>query len=166
MLQRSALLVFTAAIALAVPHSASAQSRQATAAGLWQHAEDGKPLGWFRIIEQGGVYQGQIVKMFPKGQEDPASFRCTKCKGAQKDAPVLGITFIKGMRRNGLRYEDGTILDPRDGSEYRAKMEVSPDNKQLTVRGYVGVSLFGMSQVWHRLPDEALGAAPQNRRRK
>ena len=56
-----------------------------------------------------------VVKIFPKpGGEDRQQWRCTECEGKQKNAPVLGLTFIKGMRRNGLAYENGTILDPRD----------------------------------------------------
>jgi hypothetical protein len=104
------------------------------------------------------VYEGRIVKIFPKPGEDPSQLRCTKCEGEQKNAPVLGITFIRDMRRNGLTYENGTILDPRDGSVYKARMELSPDGKQLTVRGYLGISLFGQSQVWRRLPDNAFEA--------
>ena len=69
----------------------------------------------------------------------------------------MGLTLIKGMRRNGLSYENGTVRDPRDGSVYRASMTVSPDGKKLEMRGYVGISLFGRSQVWNRLPDNALG---------
>jgi uncharacterized protein (DUF2147 family) len=116
----------------------------------------GKPEAWFRIVECNGVYEGQIVTIFPKPGEDPSQWRCTKCEGEQKNVPVVGITFIKNMRRNGLVYENGTILDPRDGSVYSARMELSPDGNQLTVRGYLGISLFGKSEVWRRLPDNAL----------
>ena len=76
---------------------------------------------------------------------------------------MLGLALIKGMRRNGYSYENGTIMDPRDGSVYRALMRLSPDGNKLEVRGYLGISLFGRSQTWNRLPDNALssqGARP------
>jgi uncharacterized protein (DUF2147 family) len=135
------------------------RAAEPTAAGLWEKRDDsGKPEGWFRTADRNGAYEGQIVKMFPKPGQDPASWRCTKCEGEQKDAPVLGITFIKGMKRQGLAYEDGKILDPRDGSTYSARMDLSPDGRQLSVRGYLGISLLGRTEVWSRLPENALKA--------
>jgi uncharacterized protein (DUF2147 family) len=140
------------------------RAAEPTAAGLWEQVDDnsGKPESWFKITERNGVYVGNLVKIFFKPGEDE-NWVCDRCEGAEKGAPVLGLALIKGMRRNGDSYENGTIMDPRDGSVYRALMRLSPDGNKLEVRGYLGISLFGRSQTWNRLPDNALssqGARP------
>jgi uncharacterized protein (DUF2147 family) len=138
-----------------------------SAAGLWQQFDDasGKTQGWFLIAERDGVYEGAIAKMFMEPGEDPNPI-CNRCEGDQKNAPYLGLTFIKGMKRNGMNYQDGTILDPRNGNVYRAIMTLSPDGQTLTVRGYLGIQLLGQNQIWKRLPDSALAELDPSMRLK
>src|SRR5262245_19175565 len=137
--------------------SLPARAAEPSAVGLWEQVDDKtrQPESWFRIAERNGVYEGNIVKIFFKPGEDP-NWVCDKCEGDERDKPVLGLALIKGMQRSGLAYENGTIMDPRDGSVYRAKMKISPDGQTLDVRGYLLVDILGRTQTWNRLPDNAL----------
>jgi uncharacterized protein (DUF2147 family) len=158
----SSLMLMMVSAAVSVGASViSVRAAEPSAVGLWEQVDEksGKPESWFKITERNGVYVGNIVKIFFKPGEDE-NWVCDKCEGDERGKPVLGLALIKGMQRKGLEYENGTIMDPRDGSVYSALMKISPDGQKLEVRGFLGISFLGRSQMWNRLPDNALAPAP------
>jgi uncharacterized protein (DUF2147 family) len=140
--------LFAVATALAAP---LAWAQDASPVGLWKTIDDtsGKPSALIRITENNGELQGKIEKLFRTADEDQSP-KCTLCKDARKDQPIVGMTIVSGLKKDGDEYTGGEILDPKNGKVYKSKLAVQEGGKKLEVRGYVGVPMFGRSQVWLR----------------
>lgn len=119
--------------------------------GLWKNIDDvtGKPKALIRITENAGQLQGTIEKLFraPEEEQNP---RCEKCEGTFKDQPIIGMTILSGLKKDGDEYSGGQILDPANGKVYKSKLSVIEDGKKLHVRGYIGVPMLGRTQTWVR----------------
>jgi uncharacterized protein (DUF2147 family) len=144
-----ALLLIIAAVSPAAAGQATLTAP--TASGVWQQADDdGKVGAWVTISEEEGAYVGRLSRLFLDPGDDPNPI-CTECPGDKRNQPLLGLVFIEQMKQSGLDYDGGTILDPGTGNTYHASMHLSPDGTKLTVRGYLGLSIFGRSQIWNRV---------------
>jgi hypothetical protein len=126
-----------------------------TVAGVWQQIDPGTGAigGLISFREDNGQWEGYIVKMYPK-PGDPADPVCSRCSGDRKEQPILGLRLVQNAKRNGLVYEGGSILDPRNGTEYNVVLTLSPDGQTLIVRGYLGIPLLGQDQEWKRLSED------------
>ena len=139
-------LVLAAMLPLLAPPALHAQ---ASPAGLWQAISDvdGKPNAVIEIREVDGEFVGTVAALF--SASDSAAV-CDQCSGERRGQRVLGIRMIWGMRPDGDEWSGGSILDPESGKIYRARMHLEDGGKRLVVRGYVGLPMFGRSQVWVR----------------
>lgn len=120
-----------------------------TVIGKWKTIDDetGKEKGIVEIFEHKGKIYGKIIEIF---EQDKKHLKCEKCLGEDKGKPILGLTIIKGLVKNGETYDSGKIVDPKNGKSYHCKITLDGKDK-LTVRGYIGITLFGRSQTWIRL---------------
>jgi len=116
--------------------------------GLWQSFDDaGKPTGYIRITEQAGVIKGVVERGLPTDTEDKL---CTACKSERKNQRMIGMEILWNLHKDGDNYVGGEILDPFSGNIYSVKLSLLDGGAKLKVRGYLGVSLFGRTQIWKR----------------
>jgi len=118
--------------------------------GLWQTLsdEDGRVQSRVLIYEEHGKVFGKVDRVLVT---ETISDICLKCKDERKDQPLVGLVIMRNMRASGNEYKGGDILDPSSGRIYRCKFKLDKTGSILTVRGYLGFSLFGRSQKWHRV---------------
>jgi uncharacterized protein (DUF2147 family) len=138
--------IFTVAlVALALPAHADGERES----GVWQVIgdKDGKPDGRIRTFIEGGELVGVVDALRP---DVPLDAKCTRCSGALKDRPILGMRIMWGFYKRGDTWTDGRILEPQSGSTYRCRIKlVAPD--RLEVHGYIGIPLLGRTQKWARV---------------
>lgn len=122
---------------------------QSTPAGVWRTYDDGDglPASLVRIEERNGLFEGRVLKLLPRPGHD-VNAKCTACEGDDKDKPIAGMRILWDMQRDGDEFSGGKIFDPDSGNTYRCKLRLTGD--KLSVRGFLGISLFGRSQVWVR----------------
>jgi len=143
------ILFFATTLMLASGLVAAADSP----AGTWRTIDDKtkKERSIIRITEENGEFKGVVEQLFDQPDDDP-SHLCKECKGERKDKPIIGMTILWGLKKNGDTWAGGEILDPKNGKIYRCKMTLSKDGNSLDVRGFIGISLIGRTQTWLREP--------------
>ena len=117
--------------------------------GKWKTIDDetGKPKSIVEIYEHSGKIYGKVVDILDAEKKKNL---CTNCPGEDKNKPVMGLVIIKGLSKEGNEYNGGKILDPVSGKTYKCFLALEGSDK-LKVRGYIGLSLFGRTQIWHRV---------------
>ncbi|WP_281239444.1 MULTISPECIES: DUF2147 domain-containing protein [Flavobacterium] len=138
-------IVFSLVVFFVMIFNAQSQS----VLGKWKTIDDatGQAKSIVEVYEKSGKVYGKIIEIL---NPEKRKSLCTKCTGEDKNAPILGLVIIKGLVKDGNEYNDGKILDPSKGEEYKCFITLDGKDK-LKVRGFVGVSLFGRTQYWYRV---------------
>ncbi|HET9148012.1 MAG TPA: DUF2147 domain-containing protein [Acetobacteraceae bacterium] len=69
--------------------------------------------------------------------------------------PECGLQLLRPSSAGQDGSWHGRIVDPRNGSAYHVEFHVDRQGR-LHLRGYLGLPIFGETQIWHRYE----GAAP------
>jgi uncharacterized protein (DUF2147 family) len=115
--------------------------------GIWL---TGTGNGKVEVYKNGNTYQGKIVWL-----SEPIDPKTGKAKTdinhpqkAQHTRPLMGLINLWGFNYKGDHtWENGHIYDPKNGKEYKCVITMK-DKNTLNVRGYVGITLIGRTDVW------------------
>jgi len=105
----------------------------------WSPKKDAK----IEIFKRGNRYYGRSiwVASMRKDSKNPDE--------TLKNREVLGIELLTGFSFSDDSYTDGKIYDPESGKTYDCKMTLT--DKILKVRGYIGISLFGRTEIFEKI---------------
>ena len=118
-------------------------------AGLWKTFDDksGAALALVRIYAEDGKLFGRIERSLTPGDERRV---CAECTDERRNQPIAGLLIIRKMKATDDGFAGGDILDPDNGTVYRCKFHMDQNGSRLVVRGYIGFSLLGRTQIWQR----------------
>ena len=117
--------------------------------GSWISVDDatGTEKSEINLYLENGKLFGKIEKLLLP--EDQGKI-CVECNGSEKNKPIEGLVIVQGLEKDGDSWTDGTILDPANGKRYSCTISLNADGT-LNVRGYLGISILGRTQVWKPL---------------
>ena len=141
------LLILSFIFLLFVASSAMAQT---SIFGKWKTIDDetGEAKSVVEIYEKNGKAFGKVIKIYNPDKQDAVCDECDE-DDPRKGQKILGMEILKNMKKDGDEWTGGHILDPNNGSVYKCTLWIEDGN--LHVRGYIGFSLLGRTQVWKPL---------------
>ena len=116
--------------------------------GVWK---DGKGKGHVQIFKQNGKYYGKVIWLTnPKDANGKPKVDKNNPNASLRNQPLIGLTMLRNFKFDDDEWSGGQIYNPSDGKEYKAYMKLM-DQNTLSVRGYIGISLFGKTDTWTRV---------------
>lgn len=114
--------------------------------GLWLTENERSAI---QVENCGDKLCGYIAWIIDGGMQIDAKNPEEKLQGQ----PMCGLQIMQGLQQsesNANKWDDGKIYKADDGDIYDASLKMN-DADNLTVRGYMGISLLGKSQKWKRV---------------
>lgn len=114
--------------------------------GLWFNEEK---EGKIQFFEQDGKLYGKIVWLKEPKENGKDKTDKNNPKPELRNKPVVGLVFLSGFEKDGKNWKNGEIYDPKSGKTYSSTIKWAGE-KQLNIRGFIGVSLIGKTTKFTR----------------
>lgn len=116
--------------------------------GVWLNSSG---EGRIEIYKEGNKYFGRIAWLKkPNDAKGNPKLDANNPDESMRSKPLLGSTILRNFNYDKGEWNGGRIYDPQNGKDYKCYMKLK-DPKTLSVRGYIGFSLLGRTEVWTRV---------------
>jgi len=115
--------------------------------GTWLSHGD-KPAK-FLIYRTNGKFYGKIVFLQEPTENGKPKLDKNNPDKNKQSRPLLGLELLSGFVFDIDKWNSGTIYDPENGKTYSCTLSLK-DKNTLKLRGYIGISLLGRTEIWTR----------------
>lgn len=129
-------------------HEKSTSNDQENIVGFWKtiNEKTQKPESIVAIYPYKGLYYGRIIlTYYEDGTIQDTIYNPKKqAAGVVGNPYYVGMDILWGLKQQGKKYKDGSVLDPEKGNVYGA--EAWRKGADLIMRGKLFI--FGRNQTW------------------
>tara|TARA_R110002072_G_scaffold13698_5_gene57494 strand:+ start:986 stop:1450 length:465 start_codon:yes stop_codon:yes gene_type:complete len=118
--------------------------------GVWEPSHGKAKV---KIEKIGSKYYGKIVWLRIPNDPETNAPKVDKNNPDEKmrSTPLRGYRILKDFEYTGENeWTKGTIYDPENGNTYSCTIKMTDENT-LDIRGYIGISALGRTDIWKRL---------------
>lgn len=133
-------------IGLLMPVILVAQKKADDIVGHWTIGENKAKI---QVYKSGSKYYGKITWLKEPTKNGKQKVDSKNPDPKKRNTPIIGLVVLKDFEFDDGEWISGEIYDPSSGKEYSCKITM-PDKNTMKVRGYIGISLFGRTEVWKR----------------
>ncbi len=114
--------------------------------GTWLTAGDDNAK--VEIYESNSKYYGKIIWLKNPIRDGGKALDVNNPDKSKRKNPIIGLQIISGFEFNteDSIWENGKIYDPESGKTYSCN--IKKEGNKLKVRGYIGFSLLGRTEIW------------------
>lgn len=126
----------------------AAAADTASPVGKWRtfDPDTGAAKTIVEVAETGGKLEGTVVELLDDGETI-----CSKCDGARKNQPLVGMVILWDLKPESGGWGGGTILRPATGGTAKASIKLADGGQKLDVKGSRG--MMSRTQTWERVDE-------------
>src|SRR5215204_1957148 len=130
---------------IAFKYTTLAQAKADDIVRIWLTA--GKEPAKIQVYKSGQKYYGKILSLKNPLKNGKPKMDENNPDKSKRNQQIIGLVILADFEFDDDEWDAGKIYDPESGKTYSCFLTLK-DRSTLKVRGYIGVSLLGRTEIW------------------